>query len=77
MINLNEFKKKYKMTSNDIAKFCGCSRQAVSTWLLRGTATNKFGFDGKIEYADEVLSKEKIKYKGQALDILLHREECL
>lgn len=67
---LLRLKREFKMSQEDVARWCGVNKCVVSLW-----ATGKGSIKGanldKLKQAIVLLGGRQIRYKGQAIDILL------
>lgn len=66
-------KKEYLMSQRDIAKWCNTSQPMVTWWSTGQCVANDEHLD-RLREALVLLSGRNIKYKGQALDILMGEE---
>ena len=60
---------KYKLYQRDIARYCRCSTQSVRMWCVGSFEPNSERVE-KLKEIDSILSGHKIKWRGQALELL-------
>jgi len=75
-MGLEEFKRKYLITDEEIAKVIGVSKQSVRMWRWMKNTPNRNGNDIKLAELIEKLNNANVSkwYKGQAFDYLMECE---
>lgn len=70
---LKRLKSEYLMSQRDVAKWCGVNQPVVTWWATGKHLANDEHLD-RLREALVLLAGRNVKYKGQALDILLGGE---
>ena len=70
---MGRLKAEYKMSQRDIAKWCGTTQPMVTWWATGKHKANAEHVD-RLREALVLLAGRNVKYKGQALDILMGDE---
>lgn len=70
---LERLKREYKMSQRDIAVWCRTTQPMVTWWMTGKHMANDEHLD-RLREALVLLAGRSIKYKGQALDILMGEE---
>ena len=67
---LLRLKRDYKMSQEDVARWCGVNKCVVSWWATGKCSIQDANLD-KLKQAIVLLGGRQVRYKGQAIDILL------
>ena len=67
---LARLKRDYKMSQRDVARWCDVNNCVVNQWAKGKKSINNANLD-RLKEALVLLDGREIRYKGQAIDILL------
>ena len=67
---LAKLKGEYKMSQREVAKWCGVNICVVNLWATGKNSINYANLE-KLKEALCILEGQTVRYKGQAIDILL------
>lgn len=70
---LSRCKKEYRLNQRDLAEYIGVNQRVVYLWNIGRFLPNDENFD-KLREIPLLLAGRNVKYRGQALDILMGRE---
>lgn len=70
---LGRLKEEFLMSQRDVAKWCGVNNCVVAHWASGKYVASREHLD-KMREVPLLLAGRNIRYKGQALDILMGRE---
>lgn len=67
------YKEEYNLSQRNLAKYLGVNQYVVYLWNIGRFAPNDENFD-KLREIPLLLAGRSVKYRGQALDILMGRD---